>query len=189
MEILFYWVLFGLGVSKQLGDPVNPSNSPEIDRPPPEPINLTVSSTLPPTRPDPFGSASRFPPQKPEPLDPTIKSTKSGKIQMFSDKELLEIHCNPLDPAIFLIFQWRAAWNQPNLSRSNLELTDSAKYQPDLDQSGQISAPVTKYRHRLQNPKPTDNLPETDNSNWVIRPLKRVGFEPGHKLDPWTPLI
>ena len=104
MEILFYWVLFGLGVSKQLGDLVNP-DSPEIDQPPPEPINLIVSSTLPPTRPDPFGSASRFPPQKPEPPDPTTKSTKSGKIQRFLDKELLEIHCNPPDPAIFLIFQ------------------------------------------------------------------------------------
>ena len=101
---VFYFILQHK-VSTQLGDPLNLPNPLETDWPPPEPINLTVSSTLPPTRPDPFGSASRFPPQKPEPPYLTIKSTKSSKIQRFSDKELFEIHCNPPDLMIFFIFR------------------------------------------------------------------------------------
>ena len=93
-----------IGVSRQPGDPLKPPDPPETDRPPPELINPTVVDESPPTEPDPFGSAGGFPPQKPEQPDPTIKSTKSGEIQRFFDKELLEIHCNPLDPAIFWIF-------------------------------------------------------------------------------------
>ena len=69
-----------LGVSTQLGDPLNPPDSLETDQPPPELINPTVAGGLPPTGLDPFGSASGILPQKPEPPDPTIKSTKSGEI-------------------------------------------------------------------------------------------------------------
>ena len=86
-------------MSTQLGDPLNPPDLLETEQPPPELINPTVAGGLPPIGLDPFGSASGILPQKPKPPDPTIKSTKSGEIQRFSDKELLEIHCNPPDPA------------------------------------------------------------------------------------------
>ena len=93
-----------VGVSIELGHPFNLSDPPETELPPPELTNLMVGGGSPPTKPDPFGSTSRFPPQKPKPPDPIIKSTKYGEIQRFSDKELLEIHCNPPDPVIFFIF-------------------------------------------------------------------------------------
>nr|POE92469.1 hypothetical protein CFP56_59186 [Quercus suber] len=97
-----------LGVSEQPGVSLKSPDLPKTDRPPPKLINLTVAGRLPPTEPNPFGLAGGFPPQKPEPPDLTIKSTKSGEIQRFSDKKLLEIHYNPLDPTIFWIFQRRA---------------------------------------------------------------------------------
>ena len=79
-------------MSTKLVHPLNSPDPPEPEPPPPDPTNPTVGGGLPPTEPDPFGSAYGFPPQKPEPPDPTIKSTKSGEIERFSDKELLEIH-------------------------------------------------------------------------------------------------
>ena len=72
--------------------PLNLPDPPKPEPPPPEPTTPTVSGGLPPTEPDPFRAAGGFPPQNPEPPDPTIKATKSGKIESFSDKELLEIH-------------------------------------------------------------------------------------------------
>ena len=196
-----------LGVSTQPNDPLN---LPETDRPPPEPINPIVAGGSPPTGPDPFGSIGEFPPQKPKPPDPTIKSKNSDKIQRFSNKELLEIHYNPSNLTIFFIFRRRATWNPPNpmrsdeiSSRSSPDSTDSAKYQPDLDWSSEISASATKYRHQLQNPKPTNNLPETDGLEpddptiktgrfrfWFspTRKLRSGRVQVGHKADPVRPV-
>ena len=79
-------------------EPVHLLNLPEPEPPPLKLTNPTVGGGSPPTEPDPFESTGGFPPQKPEPPNSTIKSTKSGEIERFSDKELLEIHCNPPDP-------------------------------------------------------------------------------------------
>ena len=98
---------------------------------------------------------------KPEPPDPTIKSTKSGEIERFSDKELLEIHQIRRyflfsDEDLLEIHQIRR-----DPVRSTPDLTDPAKYWPDLDRSGEISAPAAKYRNWRRNPKPNRHQPET----------------------------
>ena len=147
----------GVHRTRSLAQPAGP------EPPPPEPTNLMmISGGSPPTELDPFRSASGFPPQKPKPLDSTIKSTKSGKIQRFSDKELLEIHCNPPDPAIFFIFQRRATWNPHDLARSHQDLLQIRWIWPNI---GQISTDTVIYRHRWQNPKLNRHQPET----WRIR--------------------
>ena len=92
-----------VGVSTEPVHPLNPSDPLETEPPPPESTNPIVGSRLPPIEPDPFGSVGKFPPKNPKPLNPTIKSKKSGEIQRFSDKDLLEIHCNLPDLAIFFI--------------------------------------------------------------------------------------
>ena len=81
-----------IGVHTELKNPTNPSDPPETEPQPLELTNLTVGGGFPTIEPDTFGSVNGFPPQKLEPPNPTIKATKSGEIESFSDKELLEIH-------------------------------------------------------------------------------------------------
>ena len=95
--------------------PDQPARHAEIEPPPPELTNPIVGGGSPPTELDTFGSVGRFPPQKPNPPDPTIKSTKFGDIQRFSDKNL-QIS------AIFLLFRRRATWNPPDPTRSRRDL-------------------------------------------------------------------
>ena len=151
---------------------LNLSNPLETKPPPPELTNPTVDSGLPPTEPNTFGSIGGFPPQKPEPPDLTIKSTKSGDIQRFSDKNL-QI------PAIFLLFRRRATWNPPNPSRSSLDLMDSAKYRPDLDRFGKILAPAAKLEtdwHKLEThgSKPDDPTIITSRFQFCFSPARKI---------------
>ena len=95
-----------------------------------------------------------------------MKSAKSGKIQRFFGKELLEIHCNPPDPTIFLIFCRRATWNPPDLARSSPDSMDLARSWPIWRNIG-IGF---KTRNRLT------TYPKLTDLNRMIRPLIWVGF-------------
>ena len=100
----------------------------------PKMTNSMVGSGLLPTEPDTFGLIGGFPPQKPEPPDPTTKSTKSGDIQRFFNKNLQIL-------VILLLFWWRATWNLPDPTRSG---KISSRSSPDLDWSSKISAMAVK---------------------------------------------
>ena len=68
---------------------------------------------------------------------------------------------NPPDLTIFFIFRRRSTWNPPDSARSTPDSTNPAKYRPDLDRSGEISAPAAKYRNWRRNSKPNRHQPET----------------------------
>ena len=144
-----------LGVSTK---PIHPFNPPDL--PEPEPTNPTVGGGSPPSELDPFGSASGFPPQKPEPPDPTIKSTKSGEIERFSDKELLEIHQIRQD--LVKIYS--------RFDRFSQILARSRPIRRNISTNGEISEPAAKPEIE---PTPTRNPTDL---NRMTRPLKRVGL-------------
>ena len=161
-------------------EPVHPLNLPdlpELEPPPLEPTTLTVGGGSPLTELDPFGSAGGFPPQKPKPPDPTIKATKSGEIERFSDKELLEIHQIQRhflfsDEDLLEIQQiWRDLVKiYSRFDRSSQILARSRPIWWNIGTDGEISKPTVKPET-----EPTLTRNPTD-SNRMTRPLKRADF-------------
>ena len=178
-------------------EPVHPLNLPdlpELELPPLEPTTPTVGGGSPLTEPDPFGSAGGFPPQKPKPPDPTIKATKSGEIERFFDKELLEIHQIQRhflfsDEDLLEIHQIRRyfLFSDEDLLEIQQFWRDLVKIYSRFDRSSQISARSRPIQWNISTgdeiseptmkpeikPTPTWNL--TD-SNRMIRQLKWVDF-------------
>ena len=138
-----------IGVHTELENPTNSSDPPETEPQPLELTNPTVGDGSPTIEPDTFGSVSGFPPQKLEPPDPTIKSTKSGNIQMFSNK-----FTNTGDIFAFPTKSYLKSTRSSKISsRSSPDSMDPAKYQPDLDRSVKISAPAAKPKTNWHKPK------------------------------------
>ncbi|XP_030945714.1 uncharacterized protein LOC115970193 [Quercus lobata] len=142
-----------IGVHTELGNPTNSSDPPETEPQPLELTNPTVGGGSPTIEPDTFGSISGFPPQKLEPPDPTIKSTKSGDIQMFSNK-----FTNIGNIFAFPTKSYLKSTRSSKISlRSSPDSMDPDKYRPDLDQSVKILA---NLKPTGINPKPNGLGPD-----------------------------
>ena len=196
-----------LGLSTQPVYPTNPTNQLEPEPKTAQTDTSMVGDGSPPTKPDAFGSVGGFPTPKPEQPDPIINPETFGDIRRFFNENIQNLAIfetirrkftwNPSDwtrsgeillrssPDPTRSDEISLRSGEISLRSSEILLwsgqisTDPAKYQLDLDGSGQNNGIRDKNWNRPMNLK-TQRDPN--------RPI-RLAFRVRHKPDPWTPLL